>query len=531
MEIRSAGRALAWKQPVGEAHAWKKAAEVFVRDSTIVRKDFSDHLVIKSVWRRNLENAGAFPHSLRKKPYVLSSSFKYPSTELRKCTEQVGTSRRRGSRKLSPQQKTPTVVCSSTKEPENDKSDYEIHSAGKYPSVDGFQGQIGENVSSFSKIWTWNVMALIDRAAKYADDQKEVGMRTRRAFYKSDDWVEHRSSKRHARHFLSSFSSRVIIALIPPVTSVTLIATIIAVYNSAVENHLLPSFFFLLHTSSLPYQLVASALALLLVFRTEASYSRYDEGRKTWTKVFACTKDFSRQTMSWINHPQDAYRKTDLLHYIMSFPVALKCHLLDGSDVEEDLKVLLDEEDLALVLSSDHRPNCLIQLMTQSMRFMHLTDNEKSLMDANITQFNESISVCERIIRTPIPLSYTRLTSRALVLWHLTLPVVLWDDCGWMVIFATFFSACTLFCIEEVGVLIEEPFPVLSLDKMCAVAHQNVLEFVELQKSTIDYLRSKEKKMRTVNGRVGSNGSLPDCKRRGSIAANLKLLRVYHTVA
>lgn len=58
----------------------------------------------------------------------------------------------------------------------------------------------------------------------------------------------------------------------------------------------------------------------------------------------------------------------------------LQCHLLDGSDIEEDLKLLLDEEDLALVLSSDHRPNCLIQLMTQSMGLVNLSDNQKSLM-------------------------------------------------------------------------------------------------------------------------------------------------------
>ncbi|KAL3675371.1 hypothetical protein R1sor_025319 [Riccia sorocarpa] len=33
-------------------------------------------------------------------------------------------------------------------------------------------------------------MALIDRAAAYADEQKEILMRTRRAFYKSEDWME-----------------------------------------------------------------------------------------------------------------------------------------------------------------------------------------------------------------------------------------------------------------------------------------------------------------------------------------------------
>lgn len=65
-------------------------------------------------------------------------------------------------------------------------------------------------------------------------------------------------------------------------------------------------------------------------------------------------------------------------------------------------------------------------------------------------QLQEGIGVCDQLMGIPIPLSYTRLTSRLLVLWHLTLPVILWDDCHWNVVPATFISAASLFCIEEV---------------------------------------------------------------------------------
>ncbi|CAM6097853.1 unnamed protein product [Calypogeia fissa] len=364
--------------------------------------------------------------------------------------------------------------------------------------------------------WTWNPLEMLVRIADHADAQTEMGMKRKGAFYRAEDWFKHRSSKRHLRHILSTFKSRVIISLIPPVTALTAMSALVALYNTLVEDSILPSFLPVLHTSSLPYQLTAPALALLLVFRTEASYSRYDEGRKTWTKVFACTKDFSRQCLAWIQNPLDSYRRMDLLHYIMAFPVALKCHLLDGSDVYEDLKLLLDEEDLAVVMNSAHRPNCLLQLMTQSLALVDLTDSQRGLMEANITEFNHSISVCERITRTPIPLSYTRLTSRALILWHLTLPLVLWDDCKWMTVFATFFSSSTLFCIEEVGVLIEEPFSMLSLDNMCAVAHQCVQELVELSRVTEKHLKTKENMFRNAAGtgtgayaRVPSNGVPP----------------------
>jgi putative membrane protein len=338
----------------------------------------------------------------------------------------------------------------------------------------------------------------------WADALAERGMHKRRTFYTHDDWLRHRSSTRHARHFLSSLSSRVILSLGPPVGIITLIASVIAAYNSAISTGLLPPYFSLLHASALPYELSAPALALLLVFRTEASYSRYDEARKTWTKVISSTKDLARQSVTWIQEPEDSNQKEFLLRYIEAFPVALKCHLLYGSDTWQELKDILDEDDLALVMCSEHRPNCLIQLMTQSLRQVLLQDSERSLLDANMSQFNDSISVCERLIRTPIPLSYTRLTSRILVLWHLTLPVVLWDDCKLMVIPATFISAACLFCIEEVGVLIEEPFPILPLDRMCAKARENIKELIKLQVQAREHLITKARKKQAARVTIGA---------------------------
>ena len=101
-------------------------------------------------------------------------------------------------------------------------------------------------------------------------------------------------------------------------------AVIVASYNSAVTFHWLPEFFPLLRASSLPYQLTAPALALLLVFRTEASYSRFEEGRKAWTKIIAGTNDFARQVVAGVESSGDALLKKALLQYIIAFPVALK---------------------------------------------------------------------------------------------------------------------------------------------------------------------------------------------------------------
>lgn len=57
----------------------------------------------------------------------------------------------------------------------------------------------------------------------------------------------------------------------------------------------------MLRASPLPYQLTAPALALLLVFRTEASYSRFEQGRKAWVKIITGTNDLARQVVSSVN--------------------------------------------------------------------------------------------------------------------------------------------------------------------------------------------------------------------------------------
>ena len=152
-------------------------------------------------------------------------------------------------------------------------------------------------------------------------------MRKPRSLYNHDLWVEHRSSLRHLRHLrhlLSSLSSRVILSQIPPAFSLTAVATTLAAYNSAVEAAWLPEFFPVLRASQLHYQLTAPALALLLVFRTEASYSRFHEGRHAWFKVVSGTHELAGMVIALSGNElsADAGTKKALLSYIMAFPVA-----------------------------------------------------------------------------------------------------------------------------------------------------------------------------------------------------------------
>ncbi|RLN41587.1 hypothetical protein C2845_PM01G00280 [Panicum miliaceum] len=333
------------------------------------------------------------------------------------------------------------------------------------------------------------LLSLLSAVPDWADAVQEGRVRDRRPLYDHASWREHRSSRRHLRHLLTSLSSRVILSLAPPVSALTAFAAAIATYNT-----LLPAYE--LTASSLPYQLTAPALALLLVFRTEASYARFDEGRKAWMRVLAGAAELA----GMVTHRPHASRQAEdeplrraLLNYILAFPVALKCHIISDSDVKMDLQGLLAQDDLNVILASKHRPRCIIEFISQSLQMLDLDEQKRSIMESKLSCFLEGIGVCEQLIGIPIPLSYTRLTSRFLVLWHLTLPVILWDECKWIVVPATFISAASLFCIEEVGVLIEEPFPMLALDALCKQLHDGIKDMMAVQNSVHTRLVAQNK--------------------------------------
>lgn len=208
------------------------------------------------------------------------------------------------------------------------ESRFPIFSTGVRKSVNLKPSRVSsgpESGDSGTKTLTEKLILLLSAVPDWADEIKERGMQQKRTLYTHEKWVEHRSSLRHVRHLLSSFSSRVILSLIPPVFFFTSVAVVIAGYNSAVALDWLPGIFPILRSSSLPYQLTAPALALLLVFRTEASYSRYEEGRKAWVGIISGTDDLARQVICSVDSSGDELIIKDLLlRYIAAFPVALK---------------------------------------------------------------------------------------------------------------------------------------------------------------------------------------------------------------
>merc|ERR1719343_1641097 len=71
------------------------------------------------------------------------------------------------------------------------------------------------------------------------------------------------------------------------------------------------------------FTLTASSLGLLIVFRTNGAYGRYDEARKFWGDSLNRSRDLARQAC-WIKDPS---QRKAMWRLTKVFGVLLKCHL------------------------------------------------------------------------------------------------------------------------------------------------------------------------------------------------------------
>lgn len=83
------------------------------------------------------------------------------------------------------------------------------------------------------------------------------------------------------------------------------------------------------------------------------------------------------------------------------------------------------------------------------------------------------------------PCSVSRHTTRFLFLWLTFLPLSIYKLCGWATIPTTLIIAFVLLGIEEIGVIKEEPFSVLPLEKYTKEVEKDVRDMVELVRGVL----------------------------------------------
>jgi len=321
----------------------------------------------------------------------------------------------------------------------------------------------------------------------------ETQRKDRRTVFMHNDWVRHRSSDRFARNMKSITSSGINSALRKELTFVTLGAMSVVVLNMLFYSyqdlsgvlHPGPLMFdtgaIKFSLPALPFTILMPALSLLLVFRTNTGYSRWNEARTLWGGVINNCRNVVRQSNTFFpDDEQHHVLKRRMAAETAAFVKSLRNFLRGPSDdatLRDELYELVEAqlispEQADATMAASNRPMFCLSAMSATLRKADVDPQYSARIDASISVLVDLTGANERIFKSPIPLVYTRLTARFLTIFLVMLPLALWGPLGdtwnhWATIPAEFLISFFLFGIEEVGIQIEEPFSILPLEAFC----------------------------------------------------------------
>lgn len=206
------------------------------------------------------------------------------------------------------------------------------------------------------------------------------------------------------------------------------------------------------------HTLVGVALGLLLVFRTNASYDRYWEGRRILGFMVNRTRDLARQVGAYISDPE---ARAALARLIPAYYWAAAQTLRKQPSLGQAERLLTADEQAALATVTFRAPlitRWIADRLRAEAAAGRLSDVRLQMLDANLTSLNDSLGGAERILRTPIPFAYAQHIKIFVVLFCFSAPFVLAEVMGWATPAACGLLALALFGIDEIGVEIEDPF-------------------------------------------------------------------------
>lgn len=217
--------------------------------------------------------------------------------------------------------------------------------------------------------------------------------------------------------------------------------------------------------TGLTHAITGSFLGLLVAFQAQTGYQRFWEARQAWGEVQKRVRSLARLVAAYVQGKEEVV--VHVIRLLSAYPYVLKQHLRGESNAAE-IATFLTEDEIAQLDNVDNRPLSIMTSLSIALAPL-INDNSTETgarhnlvwqqMDGHIQMLMNAAGITERLATTPIPLSYSRHTSRFLSIWTFTLPFVLvhiMDPIAAMV--GQFFICWALLGTEMVGHMIEEPF-------------------------------------------------------------------------
>jgi putative membrane protein len=233
-----------------------------------------------------------------------------------------------------------------------------------------------------------------------------------------------------------------------------------------------------LQTSDRAHAFTGVVIGLLLVFRTNASYDRFWEGRRQWGSIINETRNLARAACVYLAPVPDVLRR--LVHWTIAFPYATMLALRNQRGLAAAASLVPP------VHEKGHLPLIVARRMTEQLAEARqrgvISDYVMIELDRNVQLLVDYLGACERIHRTPLPFAYVVHLRRVIIVYCYTLPFALLDTFGWGAVLVTLLLAFAFFGIEEIGVEIEDPFGLddndLPLERFCQRIEQDLSEML-----------------------------------------------------
>lgn len=223
---------------------------------------------------------------------------------------------------------------------ESPSSSIKLHSTGE--STNSITGD--RKVTNAKKGLFFSFLDETLKGLLYTD--KESNRKFRRTVFTKHNWQRHRSSNRYFQELRNMPKSVILRGLGVQTLVVTFFSLLIVSYNTLVEMKRFSFPLPLLSFPALPFALTSSSLGLLLVFRTNAAYSRWKDARVSWALISARAFDLMRQSILWM--PSTSC-KSKMVRYTTAFAKVTKWHLgHQGNDkrLRGDLDMILTADEI-----------------------------------------------------------------------------------------------------------------------------------------------------------------------------------------
>ena len=330
--------------------------------------------------------------------------------------------------------------------------------------------------------------AAIERLAEERRDTMSAGQWTRTkgstysVLWDVEAWDEHISTRRYWRHLCYWYRSTTAKKVYPVAFALTAWAALVCWVKSHVHEVTMPM---------APLTLVSCAVSLLLTLRTNQSLTRLLEARQAWGRLGMHSRVLTGIIATRV-YPVSPAAALLCGRLICSIGWCTKAALVPcnagaggGGKIDVDaLNALLPPEEAKWV-SGQHKPNLaaldrighLMRAIAEDSAYSkrHLAAEPHRIALDMIVQLDADISMCERILSSPVPPVYTRFTSRILMTWLACVPLALgglhMPDLT--IILGTFLTSFIIIGIDQVAIEIEEPMRLLPLAQLCKSANKD----------------------------------------------------------